>query len=52
MTLREYLTEPVIYGGAPSTRAEIIRDMQEQGIPQKCIDRYLQGLDLRLKMAR
>lgn len=40
-----YLTEPVLYGGLPSTRAEIIRDLEAQGCTRIGIDRYLQGLD-------
>ena len=38
-----YLNERIDYGGEPFTRAEVILDMQQRGIPQPCIDRWLQG---------
>lgn len=45
MTAQEYLTEPILWGGLPSTRAEIIRTLQKQGTPQRCVDYHLIGLD-------
>lgn len=41
----KYLNEVLDYGGEPHTRAEIIIDMQSQGIDQPCIDRWLQGYE-------
>jgi hypothetical protein len=38
-----YLNELIDYGGEPHTRAEVILDMQQRGIDQPCIDRWLQG---------
>jgi len=38
-----YLNEVIDYGGEPYTRAEVILDMQQRGIDQPCIDRWLQG---------
>lgn len=42
-----YLNEPMEYGGVMSTRGQIIRDLQRRGVDAACIDRYLQGADLR-----
>jgi hypothetical protein len=39
----KYLDELISYGGEPTTRAEVISDMQPMGTPQPCIDRWLQG---------
>ena len=39
----DYFNEPIFYGGLICTRVEAIRDMEEQGLNQQCIDRYLQG---------
>ena len=39
----DYFNEPIFYGGLICTRAEAISDMEDQGLPQRCIDRYLQG---------
>lgn len=40
----EYFNEPILYGGLICTRAEAIGDMQEQGLPERCIDRYMSGV--------
>ncbi len=40
-----YLNELIDYGGEPYTRAEVILDMQQRGIDQPCIDRWLQGYE-------
>ena len=40
-----YLNEVIDYGGIPHTRAEVILDMQQRGIDQPCIDRWLQGYE-------
>ena len=45
MTASEYLSEPVLWGGLPSTRGEIIRALRAEGVPERCIDMYLIGLD-------
>ena len=39
----KYLDELIDYGGIPTTRAEVIADMQSTGTPQSLIDRWLQG---------
>ncbi len=41
----KYLDELIDYGGEPYTRAEAIADMQQSGIDQPCIDRWLQGYE-------
>ncbi|QMV19977.1 hypothetical protein GOB94_15770 [Granulicella sp. 5B5] len=41
--LDRYLNELIDYGGIPTTRAEVILDMQRAGNPQPVIDRWLQG---------
>ena len=38
-----YLGEFIDYGGELCTRAEAIQDMQQMGLPQPAIDRWLQG---------
>ena len=38
-----YLNELIDYGGIPCTRAEAILDMQQIGLTQPEIDRWLQG---------
>ena len=48
-----YFNEPVSYGGLPSTRAEIIRDLRERcGSTDAEIQAYLMGLDQRLERGR
>ena len=44
--IHRYLNELIDYGGIPNTRAEVIVDMQQRGIDQPCIDRWLQGNEL------
>ena len=46
MPISSYLTEIIDYGGELCTRAEAIADMQRMGLPQGCIDRWLQGYEL------
>ena len=41
-----YLDEIIDYGGLPCTRAEAILDMQQMGLTQPEIDRWLQGNEL------
>ena len=41
-----YLNEIIDYGGLPCTRAEAILDMQQMGLTQPMIDRWLQGNEL------
>ncbi len=45
--LTRYFSEPVNYGGKICTRAEVIDDLRSQGVHSGCIDRYLQGAELR-----
>lgn len=42
----DYFNEPIFYGGAICTRAEAIADMEESGLDQRSIDRWLQGAEL------
>ena len=42
----EYFNEPIFYGGLICTRAEAIKDMEEQGLDQRCIDRWMHGAQL------
>ena len=42
----DYFNEPIFYGGLLCTRAEAIRDMEEQGLNQRCIDRWMFGAEL------
>lgn len=44
-TVTDYMNEVVMYGGEPTTRGEVIKDLQARGFEQALIDRYLQGLD-------
>ena len=41
-----YFNEIIDYGGLPCTRAEAILDMQQMGLTQPMIDRWLQGNEL------
>lgn len=41
----DYFNEPIFYGGLICTRIEAIRDMEEQGLNQACIDRWMQGAE-------
>jgi hypothetical protein len=47
-----YLDELIDYGGEPHTRGEAILDMQRSGLPQPCIDRWLQGQELAARIRR
>jgi hypothetical protein len=42
----DFFNEPIFYGGLICTRAEAMRDMEEQGMDQRCIDRWMQGAQL------
>jgi hypothetical protein len=42
----EFFNEPIVYGGLICTRIEAMRDMEEQGIDQRRIDRWMQGAQL------
>lgn len=42
----DYFNEAIFYGGLICTRIEAIRDMEEQGLNQRCIDRWMQGAEL------
>lgn len=46
MTVDDYLNEPMIVGGEPTTRGQFILDMQRDGHTQRAIDAYLMGYDL------
>jgi hypothetical protein len=52
--ISDYLNEVISYGGEPFTRADAIRDMQNMGMSQVHIDRWLQGYELgeRLRAGR
>ncbi len=41
-----YMNEVFNYGGIPTTRANIIRDMQKQGFTTREIDCYQMGMAL------
>jgi hypothetical protein len=45
MTVNSYFTEPIIWGGLPATRGEVINSMQQDGFTRQEIDWYLAGLD-------
>ena len=42
----DFFNEPIFYGGLICTRSEAIGDMEEQGMNQRCIDRWMQGAQL------
>jgi len=42
----DFFNEPIFYGGLICTRAEAMRDMEGQGMDQRCIDRWMQGAQL------
>ena len=44
-TATDYLSESISFGGEMMPRGEAIRIMQDEGHPQACIDRWLQGND-------
>jgi hypothetical protein len=44
-TINDYLNEPIIIGGEETTRGRFIKEMQDNGIPQRVIDMYLIGFD-------
>ena len=48
--VQRYMSEIIDYGGFAMTRAEVIRDMQQMGLPQPSIDRWFQGYELRKSM--
>jgi hypothetical protein len=50
--ISSYLDEPIDYGGEPHTRGEAILDMQRSGLPQPCINRWLQGQELAARIRR
>lgn len=43
--VEQYLNEPVLIGGMPTTRGEFIQEQQAEGVPQRYIDYYLMGFD-------
>jgi hypothetical protein len=43
--VKDFLDEPVLYGGVPTPRGEVIAHLKECGYDQRCVDRYLQGLE-------
>ncbi len=45
-----YLEEKINYGGELRSRGSVIAEMQKQGIPQKGIDYYMMGANLRKKI--
>ena len=45
-----YMNEIFSYGGIPTTRADIIRDMQDRGFTQRQIDYYQMGMELSKKL--
>jgi hypothetical protein len=42
----DFFNEPIFYGGLICTRTEAMQDMEEQGMNQRCIDRWMQGAQL------
>ena len=42
----DFFNEPILYGGLICTRTEAMQDMEEQGMDQRCIDRWMQGAQL------
>ena len=44
-TAKDMLNQMVNYGGIPTRRGDVIKDLQKQGLSQAGIDRYLQKLD-------
>ena len=47
-----YLDELVEYGGEMWRRIDVIRDLKRCGLDDRCIDRYLQGMELRQELDR
>lgn len=47
-----YATETIELGGVPMPRYEAIRQMRLDGIPDRLIDRWLQGADLATERRR
>ncbi len=45
-----YVNEIFSYGGIPTTRADIIRDLQDRGFTQRQIDYYQMGMELSKKL--
>lgn len=48
--ISDYMNEIFSYGGIPTTRADIIRDMQNRGFTQRQIDYYQMGMELSRKL--
>jgi hypothetical protein len=46
-TVRDYMQELINYGGVPTSRGDVIRDLQARGLTQIQIDAYLFGADRR-----
>jgi hypothetical protein len=42
-----YLSEAVQWGHEVTTRGDMMRTLAESGASQQCIDRYMQGFDLK-----
>ena len=47
-----YFDEVIDYGGEAATRAEAILDMQQMGMDQPCIDRWLKGKEMTARIRR
>ncbi len=48
--LDRYLDEEVEYGGEWCRRIDVIRDLKRCGLDDRCVDRYLQGMELRQEL--
>ena len=45
--VQRYLDELVEYGGEMWRRGDVILDLKQSGLDDRCVDRYLQGMELR-----
>lgn len=50
--ISDYMNEVVSYGGIPTRRVDIIRDLQSKGLTRREIDYYLIGIAQRQELGR
>lgn len=48
--MADYLDELIPYGEVPTPRGEVIRELEQAGWSAPMIDRYMQGIELRMKL--
>lgn len=48
--LERYLSEPICYGGEVWARGAVMLDRKRAGMDDRCVDRYLQGAELRVRL--